>query len=221
MIDFHTHTYLSDGELGPSELVRRARVVGYHAIGLTDHVDGSNLDFVVPRIVKVAAELNRFQETLVLPGLEITHAPPAQIPELMAQARELGACLVVVHGESPVEPVPPGTNRAAIEAGVDVLAHPGYITESEAKMAAERGVFLEITSRQGHSLTNGHVARMAKEAGARLVVNTDSHAPGDLITSQRARQILIGAGLTDEQAEIVLQNNQDLLKVLQQRMGRQ
>ena len=66
MIDFHTHTLFSDGLLVPSELVRRAFCIGYRAIGLTDHVDGSSLDFVLPRILKVAAELNRFQQLLVV-----------------------------------------------------------------------------------------------------------------------------------------------------------
>ena len=219
MIDFHTHTLFSDGELIPSELVRRAHVIGYRAVGLADHVDGSNLDLVVPRIVKVAEELNRFQDTVVIPGVEITHAPPRQIAELVEQARKLGASLVVVHGESPVEPVAPGTNRAGIEAGADILAHPGFITSEEAQLAASRGVCLEITSRSGHSLANGHVARLAVDAGASLVVDTDSHAPTDLITRERAFQILVGAGLSDAFAEQTLRNNERLLETLRQRMA--
>lgn len=219
MIDFHTHSFLSDGVLGPSELVRRAHVRGYRAIGLTDHVDGANLDLVVPRIVKVAGELNHFQDTVVIPGFEITHAPPGQIAELAAEGRKLGAVLVVAHGESPVEPVAPGTNRSAIEARVDILAHPGFLSEEEARLAAKHGVFLEITARSGHSLTNGHVARLARETGARLVINTDSHAPDDLITADRALQVLIGAGLTPAQAQEVLRTNDALLVELRQRMG--
>jgi len=219
LIDFHTHTFLSDGVLGPSELVRRAAVTGYRAIGLADHVDSSNLIFVVPNIAKVARDLNRFQQTLVIPGAEITHAPPAQIGELVTRARELGAVFVIVHGESPVEPVAPGTNAAGIEAGADILAHPGFITETEARQAAEKGTFLEITSRAGHSLTNGHVARMAGETGANLVINTDSHGPQDLISRERALEVLVGAGLTDGQATQVISNNERLLEELRKRLG--
>ncbi|HEY3347739.1 MAG TPA: PHP domain-containing protein, partial [Nitrospirota bacterium] len=47
MIDLHTHTLFSDGVLIPAELVRRAEVKGYEAIGLTDHADSSNIDFIV------------------------------------------------------------------------------------------------------------------------------------------------------------------------------
>jgi len=218
LIDFHTHTFLSDGLLIPSELVRRAANIGYRAIGLTDHVDASNLDLVLPRILNVAAQLNRFQETFVIPGVELTHVPPGQIPELVAEARQMGAVLVVCHGESPVEPVAVGTNKAALAANVDILAHPGFIALEEAHLAAANGVCLEITSRNGHSLTNGHVARMALEAGARLVINTDTHSPENLITRERALEVLIGAGLTPGRAEEVLSNNQELLSVLRKRL---
>ena len=219
MIDFHTHTFFSDGVLNPSELVRRAHVIGYRAIGLSDHVDGSNLDLVVPRISKVAKELNRFQGTVVIPGAEITHAPPEQIAQLVAEARRLGAVIVVVHGESPVEPVASGTNQAAIEAGADVLAHPGFISDEQAKLAKTKGVALEISSRKGHSLTNGHVAKIALAKEAKLIINTDAHAPEDLISREQARKVLIGAGLTEEQTLSVLKNNEKLLNRLREHAG--
>ena len=218
LIDFHTHTLLSDGVLIPSEQVRRAAHIGYRAIGLTDHVDGSNLELVIPRIVKVAGELNEFQDVFVIPGAEITHAPPGQILELVKEARKLGAVLVVVHGETPSEPVAPGTNLAGIEAGADILAHPGFITPDEARLAAQTGVFLEITSRAGHSLTNGHVARIAVISGARLVINTDTHSPENMITRERALRVLVGAGLTEAQARAAYKNNEDLLENLKQRL---
>ncbi len=217
MIDFHTHTLLSDGVLVPSELVRRAENIGYRAIALADHVDSSNLEMVLKSILKVASELNRFQNTFVIPGIEITHAPPGQIPELVEEARKLGAVLVVVHGESPVEPVAAGTNLAAIQSGADILAHPGFINDSEARLAAQNGVHLEITARHGHSLTNGHVAKTAMQTGAKMVINTDSHAPDDLITRAGAFQVLIGAGLAESHAEAVLKNNLELLEICKRR----
>ncbi len=105
--------------------------------------------------------------------------------------------LIVIHGETLAEPVAPGTNRAALEADIDILAHPGLITTEDAALARERGIFLEISARKGHCLANGHVARTALEVGASLIVDTDSHAPGDLITRHQAERIAQGAGLTD------------------------
>jgi histidinol phosphatase-like PHP family hydrolase len=217
MIDLHTHTVFSDGELIPAELTRRAAVAGYRAIGITDHGDPSNIDLIVPRIARVAEALGSAWGLTVVPGIELTHVPPGLIAEVARDARSLGAKLVVCHGETIAEPVAPGTNRAALEADIDILAHPGLLTEQDAAFAARRGICLEITTRKGHSLTNGHVVRMAVAAGASLVVNTDSHAPGDLTPLEQARRIALGAGLDEAGFQQVRQNSEDLVRKL---MGR-
>jgi putative hydrolase len=210
MIDLHTHSLFSDGVLVPSELVRRAVMKGYEVIAITDHADASNLDFTIPRVAAACKELNRRWKITALPGIELTHIPPETFAELTERARSLGAVIVVAHGETLVEPVHPGTNRAAIEAKVDILAHPGLITKEEALLAAKNGVCLEITTRKGHSLSNGHVAKIAEETGARLVIDTDTHEPGDLVVDDQARDILLGAGLTRQQAEAVFQSSREL-----------
>jgi len=210
MIDLHTHSLFSDGVLVPSELVRRAVMNGYEVIAITDHVDASNLDFTIPRVAAACRDLNRRWKITALPGVELTHIPPEDFAALTAQARSLGAAIVVAHGETLVEPVHPGTNRAAIEAKVDILAHPGLITREEAELAARNGVCLEITSRKGHSLSNGHVARIAEAAGAKLVIDTDTHEPGDLISNELARAILLGAGISAERINAIFQNSKEL-----------
>jgi putative hydrolase len=212
MIDLHTHSLFSDGVLVPSELVRRFEALRYDAVAITDHVDSSLMDFVVPRIVKVAKDLNAVQSVKVIPGVEVTHVPPPLIGDMVRRARELGAALVVLHGETLVEPVAPGTNRAGLDAGVDILAHPGLITAEEAALAAEKGVCLEITGRPGHAFSNGHVARRAEEAGARLVLDSDTHAPRDILTLEMARKVVEGAGLPEGSLEVLLENSRLLLK---------
>jgi len=212
MIDLHTHSLFSDGELLPSELVRRLEAMGYSCVAITDHVDSSNLDFVTPRLVKVARDLNQRQSVTVIPGVEITHVPSELIGSLVKEARELGAEIVLVHGETILEPLPEGTNRAAILSGVEILAHPGLIDPEDVKLAAERGVYLEISARQGHSLTNGHVARWAKEFGARLVLNSDAHSIHDLMTRQFAQEVAHGSGLEDKALEEMLANSRELIE---------
>ncbi len=198
MIDLHTHSIFSDGALIPSELVRRAEHAGLQGIGITDHGDSSNIDFIIPRIVTVAEELNRVLNIKVIPGIEITHVPPSLIKDVAAKARELGAVIIIVHGETIAEPVAQGTNRAALEADIDILAHPGLITENEAVLAKKKGIFLEISARKGHSFTNGHVAKLAQKTGAELVINTDAHTPEDLIHSTFAKSVICGAGLEED-----------------------
>lgn len=217
MIDLHTHCLFSDGELIPSELARRAKNAGYRAIAITDHGDASNLDFIIPRVARVCQSLSKAYDIHVIPGIELTHVPPAFIKELAVEARKLGAKLVLVHGETIVEPVYVGTNRAALDAPIDILAHPGLILEQEVRLAAERGIFLEITARKGHSLTNGHVAMLARQCDAFLVLNTDAHGPQDLISLETAREIARGAGLAVSEIEAMFGNSEALIrKVLNQ-----
>lgn len=204
---------LSDGELIPSELIRRAEVAGYRGLVITDHVDESNMECVISGVLKVTGAAARGRGRLkVVAGVEITHVPPSRIAAAVREARRLGARFVVCHGETPVEPVAPGTNLAAIKAGVDLLSHPGLITERAAAMAADRGVALELTSRKGHSLANGHVARMAVKHGARLVVNTDAHGPADLMDMEKARLVVMGAGLGSRDFNRIRKNAEKLLE---------
>ena len=216
MYDFHTHTFLSDGVLSPVELIRRAYVRGYRVMAVTDHVGPGNLEFVVTALVKDCEATSSRWDILALPGVEITHVPKEDIDAVAHAARGLGARIVVVHGETVVEPVEPGTNRAAISSSaVDILAHPGLIELEDARLAFERGVFLEISARRGHSLANGHVARMALQTGALTLLDSDAHEPEDLLTPELAKKVTLGAGLTPEQARVVLEKNpQSLLTKL-------
>lgn len=210
MIDLHTHTLFSDGVLLPAELAQRAYHAGYRAIALTDHVDMSNIDFTVPRIVEAAKLLSDNSPVQVIPGAEITHVPLKLIKGLVDRARKMGAQIIVVHGETIAEPVLSGTNRAGIEASADILSHPGLISIEDASLARKNGVALEITARKGHSLTNGHVAKVAMATGAAMVINTDSHTPEDLISRERAAVILRAAGIPEESVETVFSNSQKL-----------
>ena len=207
-VDLHTHSFLSDGALLPSELLRHAQVLHYGALAITDHVDASNLGDVVRQLLLLWREGTEGMDVSFIPGVEITHVPPRLIAPLARRAKQLGAKLVLVHGESSVEPVAPGTNRAAVECpDVDILAHPGFIEEHDALLAAANGVALELSARGGHCLTNGHVAQGARSAGAKLVVNTDTHAPSDMRDQCRARMVAIGAGLSEHEADEVLVAN--------------
>ncbi|HOM95633.1 MAG: histidinol phosphate phosphatase domain-containing protein [Candidatus Methanofastidiosa archaeon] len=206
--DFHSHTIFSDGELIPSELVRRAKTLDHKAIALTDHVDVSNIEFIVPNIAKVSEELSQYWDIMVIPGVEITHVPPETIKKLAIKAKKLGAKIVVVHGETPVEPVMLGTNRSAIESGeVDILAHPGIIDKKDAKLANKSDIFLEITARSGHNIGNGRVAAL----GENFLLNTDTHSPNNLITQEFAYKVALGAGLNEESSIKVIKENPKIL----------
>ena len=203
--DFHTHTYLSDGALVPAEHIRRMIVKGFDAIAITDHVDSATIDHVLKCLDLIRSDFE--DEITFLPGIEITHVPPSQISYLANKAKKQNF-LVVVHGETIVEPVASGTNRAAVECpDVDILAHPGILTQEEVQLAKDNDVFLEITTRGGHSLGNGRVAELSMDLGAKMLVNSDAHLPSDFMSKKLAQETAIGAGIPEKMFEELFQTN--------------
>ena len=214
-IDLHMHSLFSDGELLPSELARRAAVLNHETIAITDHIDSSNISSL-SKLAGALDDINENWDINVVPGAEITHVPIEVIDNLALKAREFGAKIIVVHGETLYEQVIPGNNLAAVQSeNVDILAHPGLITHEEAEIAKDNNIFLEISARAGHSLANGHVAKVACDVGADLVIDTDAHAPNDLITFEKAKFIGLGAGLSEKQVDKALIDNP--IKILKKR----
>ena len=208
LYDFHTHTFHSDGVLSPIELIHRASVGGYAAIAIADHVGIGSLARVIKEVSDDCALARAYWDIRAIPGVELTHLPPEAISELAQKAKELGAWLVVVHGETPKEPVAKGTNLAAVQSPyVDILAHPGTITPKEAELATQNGVFIELSARRGHSTTNPHVALICQKAQARLLVNSDAHDEDDLLTPDSVRAVLQQAGIDDQDYNQILDHN--------------
>jgi len=212
--DFHSHTFLSDGALSTLELIRRAVVRGYSAIAITDHIGVGALERVIKEVSRDCELAGSHWNIVAVPGVELTHVPHEAIDGLAKKAKELGARVVVVHGESPVEPVEEGTNLAAVKSKyVDILAHPGHMTAEVAELAAKNEVFIEITTRRGHCVTNAHVAKMARAAGALMLLNSDSHDEDDLLTTALANETLVQAGVNSREINQILEHNP--MKLLQ------
>ena len=99
----------------------------------------------------------------------------------------------------------PGTNHAAVSCPhVDILAHPGLLTEEDASLARRNNIALEITARGGHNRTNGHVVRVAEKTGCLMVVDSDAHHPGDLMSGRDREIIAAGAGISSESLKSLL-----------------
>ncbi|MBN1331080.1 MAG: histidinol phosphate phosphatase domain-containing protein [Candidatus Heimdallarchaeota archaeon] len=205
--DFHTHSFLSDGVLLPIEQIRRAYVLNHEAYAITDHVGAGNFD-IIEKVKQDCLLAIKQWGIVALPGIELTHVPVLEIPRLAREARERGALIIIVHGETINEPVEPGTNLSAAKSkDVDILAHPGMITKQEASLCKKNDIFVEITSNRSHSVTNGHIVGIGREAKAKFIQNTDTHKPDDMLTYNQGKQILLGAGLSEEETDKVLQSN--------------
>lgn len=199
IIDCHFHSTLSDGALLPTELIRRCEKNGYYAMAITDHADAGTIKDILEKLKPSLEMANKYSNIKVFPGVEITHVHPKGIKRCVEIARENGAKIVIVHGESPIEPVYKGTNKAAIEAGCDILAHPGRIELKHAELAAEKNVFLEISNRRGSSLSNGYIYNIAKKTGAKLIVNSDGHSPSDIFSEHTYLETALGTGMSKDE----------------------
>lgn len=211
MFDLHLHSLLSDGQLLPSEICRRYEEKGFKAIAITDHVDASNIKSNIKSVLDFCRAWPKKNHIKVIPGIELTHLPLEQFIPLAKYARKNGIKIIVAHGESPNEPVLKGTNRAALLADINILSHPGYISEEDVMLAIEKNIFLEITARKGHNLGNNHVANIAIKLGASLIINTDSHSPENIITQEELKNIALEADLSQNQIDSIYQKVEDFI----------
>lgn len=212
MYNLHTHTLLSDGALIPSEVAVRYLDKGYKVIAITDHADYCNIKSLSDAIVRFSRRWPKRCGITVLPGIELTHIPPEQFKPLAKYARAHAIKVIVAHGETTMEPVIKGTNRAALMSDIDILAHPGLINDEDVLLARKRNIFLELTSRKGHSNTNSHVAKKALEYGAKLILNNDSHQPEDIITPGELVSVGINAGLNREDINTIYKNIEEFIE---------
>jgi histidinol phosphatase-like PHP family hydrolase len=201
MYNLHCHSLLSDGVLLPSEIAVRYAALGYKAIAITDHVDYSNIEPVISSILKFVEHWPKDSKIQILSGIELTHVPLEQFQPLAKYARKEGIKVIIGHGETLAEPVIKGSNRAALESEIDILAHPGLISDQDIRLAKKKGIFLEITARAGHRDTNKHVVEHGLKIGAELILNIDSHTPEDIISPQELSAVGLKAGLTRKEIE--------------------
>ncbi len=212
MYDLHCHSLLSDGALLPSEIAVRYMAKGYKAIAITDHADYSNIESCIDGMINFIQHCSRRSPIKVLPGIELTHLSLEQFKPLAKYARNRGIKVILAHGETLMEPVLKGTNLAALKADIDILAHPGLITDQEVKLAKEKNIFLEITARRGHCDTNLHVVEKAHKFGAKLILNNDSHHPDDILEPGVLKKIALSAGVSRKQIEKIYKDTEHFIK---------
>lgn len=212
MYDLHTHSLLSDGVLLPSEIAIRHASLGYKTIAICDHTDYSNIDQIIESILKFTNHWPKNSKIKVLSGIELTHLPLEQFNPLAKYARKKGIKIIIGHGQTLSEPVIKGTNLACLKADIDILAHPGLISEAEIKLAKKKDIFLELTSRKNHLMTNPHIVEHALKIGAKLILNTDSHLPEDIIDPNQLRNIGLKAGLSQKQIDKIYKDVEKFIK---------
>lgn len=215
MIDMHLH--VGDGFLSPAQAMNLAQRAGYKAVALTLRGDVTIFDRLAP--LRVACkQYSLYAGIDAFAAIELVHIPPQLMSESVGLAREAGAQVVLAHGESPVGLAVQGTNSAALLAGVDILAHPGNISEEDAAVAAENKVYLELTGASGHAVSNALVAARAFSQGCGLVFGSNARSLHDFYdapTSMNFENALIrGACISSENVQRMRSNLQTFMRRL-------
>jgi DNA polymerase (family 10) len=188
--DLHTHTTWSDGKDTLEDMVAAAQARGYAYYAICDHsqrLRGELLDQQAEQIDALNELLTPFR---ILKGIEVNIKPDGTLDVTEEELATRDWVVASVHSRFDHNP----TERviAAMESPyVDVIGHPTnrrigkrqpalIDVERVIEKALETGTFLEINSQPDRlDLTDVH-ARAAREAGLKLVIDSDGHQIGAL-----------------------------------------
>jgi len=179
--DLHCHSTWSDGKQSLEQMARAARDRGYEYLAITDHPRGTLVD----QDLEVDALNERLAPFRILKGIEVNIRIDGSLSlpdEVLAERDWVMASLHGAFDRSPTERV-----LAAMDnPHVDCIGHltarkinirqPSEVdVERVVEKAVETGTFLEINSQPNRLDVRDAHARLAGEAGVKIVVNTDAH----------------------------------------------
>jgi DNA polymerase (family 10) len=193
--DLHVHTDYSDGSLPVLEMARAARDMGYSYVAITDHsaslgvaggLSARRLRKQQSDIAAAAGELGSFT---ILKGTEVDILPDGSLdyPERVLRGLDIVVASVHTRFGMSEEEMTRRLLKAAANPYVTAIGHlTGRLLGEREAYQLDVGAVVEACARHGTALElNSHmerldisdlVCRQAKEAGAKVLVGTDSHS---------------------------------------------
>jgi DNA polymerase (family 10) len=188
--DLHTHTTWSDGKDSLEDMVARALEKGYAYYAVCDHSQRLRGE----RLHEQAAAIDTLNAAVaplrILKGIEVNIRANGELDVAEEELATRDWVVASVHNSFDKDPT--GRVLAAMESPyVDCIGHvtnrkinkrpPSAVDlERVIEKALETGTFLEINSQPDRlDLTDVH-ARAAREAGLKLVIDSDGHELGAL-----------------------------------------
>jgi DNA polymerase (family X) len=183
--DLHTHTTWSDGKDTLETMVAAAHARGYDYYAVCDHSQRLRGDLLHLQSAQIDALNEELAPFRILKGIEVNIRPDGSLDVEDEELASRDWVVASVHSRFDHQP----TERvlAAMESPfVDCIGHPtnrkigkrspaAVDIERVIDKALETGTFLEINSQPDRlDLTDVH-ARAAREAGLKLVVDSDGH----------------------------------------------
>lgn len=197
--DLHVHTRASDGRATIQEMAKAAQARGYKYLAITDHsrrvTVAHGLD--AKRLRAQMREIDRLNERLkgitIFKSVEVDILEDGSLDLPDAVLKELDFTVCAVHSGFGLSRKRQTERilRAMDNPLFSILAHPtgrligerpAYDVDMERlmKAARERGCIIEVNSQPERMDLNDIHCRLAKEAGVKVAISTDSHAPSQL-----------------------------------------
>ncbi len=193
--DLHCHTTRSDGRASVYEMGLAARERGYEYLAICDHtknvrvVPGLAADDVRAQAEEIAEANERLAPFRVLRGIECDILPDGSLDLPDDVLAELDWVQASLHAgqRRPREELTKQVLEAMRNPYVRALSHPTgrYIgrrpenalaIEEAIAASVETGVALEVNGLPDRLDLKGEYVRLAVEAGAQIVLNTDAHS---------------------------------------------
>jgi DNA polymerase (family 10) len=207
--DLHSHTTLSDGRNSLAEMAEAARGRGYQYLAITDHSasHGFGDHVTAERLWKRIEEVRAWNESQgrggkglrLLAGSEINIGVDGSLdyPEDLVAALDWVVASVHTSFSIPAAEMTARVITAIRNPDVHCIGHLtgrligrrepyGIDVEAVAEAAAETGTMIEINGNPNRRDLSDRHARLAVDAGVKLLLNTDAHGVDTLDNMQYA-----------------------------------
>lgn len=196
--DLHVHTSASDGTATLAEMAEAARAMGHQYLAICDHSQSLRIARgLSPERLRehVAAirRLDQWSDFRLLAGAEVDILRDGTLDYPDEILAELDVVVASIHSHMGLSEAEQTERllRAIENPHVDIIGHPfGRVIGRREPMALDFPRILEACARTGTALEisaspsrldlSAEHARMAKEAGVKLVINTDAHSVREL-----------------------------------------
>ena len=197
--DCHMHTTASDGKNSIEDMAREAKEKGYSYIAITEHsqavriAGGLNDKSLEQHLRRIEDANRRVKGIRILKGVEVDILGDGTLDLKNATLKKCEVVISSVHSRFNLseKEMTKRIIRGIKNRQVNILGHPTgrLILEREPywvdlkeviKVAAGEGVIMEINANPRRLDLNDIHARMAKEMGAKLIINTDAHSIAQL-----------------------------------------
>jgi len=197
--DLQMHTTGSDGDASLEEMVRAAQDRGYEYVAITDHspqvavAQGLDAEALAEQIDEIDRLNGELEGITILKAIEvdILEDGSLDLPDDALARLDLRICSVHSHFGLSREKQTERIIRAMDNPNFNILAHPTgrrigqrppYDVDLEQVMEAalERGCFLEINAHPERLDLDDVQAKMARDMGLKLAINTDAHSVPEL-----------------------------------------